>query len=366
MSFRQFRAIQGRIYHNSTLPHWISKTEGMKFAIPRLYMPGAHLTTDALVRLPLVATAHLTTSLRLRNGDQLRVFNNFGEWQCEIVDGAEKGQHRPRSQLIVRPIHQRRPHLGPRRFSIHLMFAPIRPSRMQGIIECATELGVNALWPVSTDRCQYVDRGTPNNASPPIAIARRRDLMPYTSTEKTILWAIDAAQQSERLDVPSFLPAMTLNEVIATWSKDFALQADLAPALLESCKATSHSVLNDAGATRLLLVCDELSSEARGGENLVTVRELLEDVLQRRPQIPHHLVLGIIVGPEGGWSDSERDYIQAAERKSVGSSCVIRRVGIGGWAGVLRTETACAAALVAAQEAYEAATRRKQSGAVST
>jgi 16S rRNA (uracil1498-N3)-methyltransferase len=76
-----------------------------------------------------------------------------------------------------------------------LLFAPIKRTRLDWLIEKATELGVSALLPVWTVRTQ----------------SERLNL------ERLRAHAVAAAEQSERLSVPDLRPPARLNNVLATW-----------------------------------------------------------------------------------------------------------------------------------------------------
>lgn len=87
-------------------------------------------------------TNYLATVLRLDAGAELLVFNGRdGEWLAEI---AEAGRRTCRLRAIKRV----RPQMdGP---DLHYLFAPLKRSRLDYMVQKATELGVARLQPVLT------------------------------------------------------------------------------------------------------------------------------------------------------------------------------------------------------------------------
>lgn len=388
----------------------------MAATLPRVCVGGARLGVGAApVPLPPATSAHLATVLRLRPGDTVRAFadaGDEGEWLCTLVGG---GGGRASSPLALRPVRQLRPPPPPPGVHLHLLYAPIRPARMQGLVERATELGASALWPLATERCQHVATAAPgvgegarragSRGGPmpsPVALptplaalnaARGHALVPSTPPDKAAAWAVDASEQSERLSVPALLPPLTLREALAGWSwgggghtwhapgadVETGAPAPLPSGLRDALGAVAGDVWGGgalggrAPPLRALLVCDEAGSHARegelsAGERLPTLREAVGRWAPAARAAAGaggeraSLALGLAVGPEGGWSDKERALLRAMARAQPTATngaaalpqLLVARVGIGSWAGVLRTETAAAAALVAAHEALEA------------
>ena len=76
-----------------------------------------------------------------------------------------------------------------------LVFAPIKRTRLDWLVEKATELGVSALLPVWTVRTQ-VER---------------------VNLERLRAHAIEAAEQSERVSVPEIRAPEPLDRLLASW-----------------------------------------------------------------------------------------------------------------------------------------------------
>lgn len=163
--------------------------------------------------------------------------------------------------------------------SIILLAALIKFDRFEWIIEKATELGVERILPVET--------------------ARSEKGLLAASTKRAGRWeriAKESSQQARRLRAPDILPAARLEAALAT------------PA--------GHRIILDEGAAPPLLRI--LPSEA---ERATTV--------------------ALIVGPEGGWTETERHEATAAgwQPASLGPY-------------ILRTETAVAAAIAIVASAW--------------
>jgi 16S rRNA (uracil1498-N3)-methyltransferase len=156
-----------------------------------------------------------------------------------------------------------------------LAFAPIKRARLDALVEKATELGVAALQPVWTARTQ-VER---------VNLERLRAI------------AIEAAEQSERLAVPIVHEPVTLSALLAQWPSQ-----------------------------RRLILCDE-SGRAPP----------IAEALRQQPSAPQDATL--MVGPEGGFTESELDALAKLP--------FVTPVGLG--PRVLRADTACLAALAVYQ-----------------
>ena len=200
------------------------------YTLPRLYLDAA---IEGEIDLPRDQAHYLGSVLRKRVGDRVRVFNaRDGEWAAEI--GA---QDRKSMRLLIRE-RLREPDSVP---DIRLLFAPIRKHRTATVLEKATELGVRTIQPVITARTQY----------------------PKLNIERAMAQIIDAAEQTERLDLPELLTPVALSECFSE--------------------------------QRTLLFADEAGDGA-------TALSVLDGT---------SLPVDILIGPEGGFTDEERDMIRA-------------------------------------------------------
>jgi 16S rRNA (uracil1498-N3)-methyltransferase len=228
-------------------------------------VPG-HLAPGIAVELDPAQTHRLRHVLRLRQGAVVSAFNEAaGEWLCEYREAA-------RGRSALNPVRQSR---APETAAdLWLLFAPIKRARVDWLIEKATELGAAELLPVRTSRTQ------PERLN----------------WERLRAIAIAAAEQSERLSVPTIREPAGLDRLLASWPAD-----------------------------RHLILCDETGG---GGP----IAEALQGF---RPGGS----AAVFVGPEGGFTDAELD--------ALGKLPIVTRVGLG--PRVLRAETAALAALSAFQ-----------------
>jgi 16S rRNA (uracil1498-N3)-methyltransferase len=152
----------------------------------RLYLDAA-LAAGGDVELDAAQVHRLRNVLRLGPGAAVAAFNaRAGEWRCEL---SELGRNRAR--LTVREqLRQPEQETGP-----WLLFAPIKRAPLDWMVEKATELGVEALLPVWTERTQSE----------------------RLNRERLQAEAIAAAEQCGRLSVPEIREPERLDRILAVW-----------------------------------------------------------------------------------------------------------------------------------------------------
>jgi len=221
--------------------------------------------------LPPEQGRYLTGVMRLGVGDEVSVFNGRdGEWTARVFEVGKKATRlellaRTRPQAVTPPLI--------------LAVALIKRARLETIVEKATELGVSAIQPVIT----------------------RRSNADHTNIDRLRLIAQEAAEQTERLDVPEVLPVVKLDR----WLSGGAFSGLVFPD-----EETTH----ETGTTTML---DGLKTAQPG-------------------DCP-----AILIGPEGGFDATERDVLR-------GRPDVIR-VNLG--PRILRADTAAISALTLYQAA---------------
>jgi 16S rRNA (uracil1498-N3)-methyltransferase len=154
-------------------------------------------------------------------------------------------------------------------------FAPLKIGRLDWMVERATEMGASAIQPIVTEYTQ----------------AR-------TKPDKMRAWTIEAAQQCEVLTLPSLLPEIGLSAVIRDWRTTQGL--------------------------RRLIFADE---SAPSSSPVDTIGWL------------EGLPTGVLIGPEGGFSDAERALLLAQD--------FVVPISLG--PRILRADTAAVAALTLVQ-----------------
>jgi 16S rRNA (uracil1498-N3)-methyltransferase len=156
------------------------------FSAQRLYVDADLAEGQAVTCTPAQAN-YLRNVLRLKAGDPVLVFNGRdGEWRAELAEAGRRA-----TVLTVRA--QARPQGdGP---DIDYLFAPLKRSRLDYMMEKATEMGVARLRPVLTRRTN----------------AERINL------ERIRAHTIEAAEQCGILRLPEVHAPEKLERAIARW-----------------------------------------------------------------------------------------------------------------------------------------------------
>ena len=211
----------------------------------------------------------LKNVLRVKINDQINIFNGIsGEWNATIISINKNNILLRVEDNIIKM---------KKSSDIWLIFAPIKQHRMSLAIQKATELGVSKIIPCITE---YTNIRTIN-------IKNLYDN------------AIEAAEQSERLDVPSIEKQIDLKLLLSEWPSG-----------------------------RKLIYCDE---KIKYGKSII------ETLLSFKE---YNYQWGVLIGPEGGFSDSEKELI--TQNKNV----VVVSLG----ERLLRSDTAITASLFCVQE----------------
>jgi len=202
---------------------------------PRLFVT-QDLIDQADIALERDQAHYIASVMRRSVGDVVRLFNGRdGEWLARIEVATRKGvilkcAERTRAQISVP--------------DSELLFAPVKKTRTNFIIEKATELGARTIRPVMTTR---------TNSE-------------RVRTDRLNLIAREAAEQTERLDLPQIGNVEKLGAVLSAWEN------------------------------RLLIFCDEAGDAT----------PILEAVQDRGPG-----PVSILIGPEGGFTSEERTQIRS-------------------------------------------------------
>ena len=240
---------------------------------PRLFV-SADLSAGQAVALDEEQSNYLLRVLRLEAGAEVRLFNGRdGEWDAALAAAGKKAE--------VTPVTCRRIQPPPASPALTLLFAPVKKDETDLIVEKATELGAVQVVPVLTQRTQ----------TRTVRLDRFRKI------------ALEAAEQTERLDLPEVADLTTL---------DAALDA--------------------LPAGTALIFCDEAGDDPAapwGGDagRAGPARRIFETLKDRDA--------AILIGPEGGFTTEERAYL----RGRAGTFAV----SLG--PRILRAETAAVAAM---------------------
>jgi len=299
-------------------------------SVPRVLVRAA-LTGVKGVQLSARQSHHLRVVLRRPPDSPVLVFNDVdGEWAGRLhMAGSTAARvqldHRVRNGLPPGPPWARGP---------LLVTAPLDSREAQRfLVEKAVELGVGGIVSLICERAQRnaPSSSSSSSSSPFLYEAGAQGLGAADSEHpfaRLQAWSIGAAEQCGRLDAPPILsPALTLAQLLVQWQER---RGSLPP----------H---------RLLLACDEgVRSE---GARLHTALAAWQGSPEGAPGVES--AVGILVGPEGGWSPAEAAALAAA---AAGRKLVLKRVSLG--PRVLRAETAALAALTEASLARDGVQRR--------
>ncbi len=198
----------------------------------RLHVPQP-LSSGAAIAPTLDQSRYLTQVMRLKLNDELLMFNGVdGEWRCSIVEILKKG-------VVLRADEQVRPQtFGP---DLELIVAVVKKARVETIVEKAAELGA---------------------ARVRLAITQRTNVE-HVRLDRLDAIAIEAAEQTGRLDVPTVADPEKLAAILDGWDSE-----------------------------RRLMFCDET-----GGAPVASAI--------REPGL-----WAILIGPEGGFSPEERERLR--------------------------------------------------------
>jgi 16S rRNA (uracil1498-N3)-methyltransferase len=134
------------------------------------------------------AQAHYLANVMRRSvGDTVLLFNGRdGEWQASITSFSRK-------RVAFEPLVQRRAQAAEP--DCWLVFALLKRTKTDLVVEKATELGVSRILPVVTARTQA----------------------DHVNLDRLRAIAIEAAEQCERLAVPEIMAPKTLADLLAGW-----------------------------------------------------------------------------------------------------------------------------------------------------
>ena len=200
----------------------------------RLHVPH-DLAAGAELELDEGQSRYLAAVMRQAVGDAVAVFNGRdGEWRTVV---AKVGKRSVRLTVEA----QTRPQAGGP--DLDLVIALVKRARLETIVEKAAELGARRVRPVITER---------TNAD-------------HTRVDRLQAIAVEAAEQTGRLDVPTVAEPVKLARMLTDWEQG-----------------------------RRLLFCDEAGDAPT----------VLDAAREAGPW-------AILIGPEGGFSPTEREVLRA-------------------------------------------------------
>ncbi|WP_404989693.1 16S rRNA (uracil(1498)-N(3))-methyltransferase [Brucella pseudogrignonensis] len=149
----------------------------------------ADLATGASVEAPTQAAHYLTHVMRLKEGDEVLVFNGQdGEWKARLRPEGKK-------RLFLEAIEQTRPQ--PEACDLIYCFAPLKQGRLDYMVQKAVEMGAGVLQPVVTQHTQ----------------------VPKLGTDRIKANAIEAAEQCGVLAIPECRDALRFDRFLEQWDQ---------------------------------------------------------------------------------------------------------------------------------------------------
>ena len=203
----------------------------------RLYFPGK-LSLEDPVKLENKQVHYLINVMRKKIDDSILVFNSInGEFLAKISEIYK-------NTIIIDIIKKIRDVKIEN--DIWLLFAPVKKSPTEYIVQKATELGVSKIIPVITER----------TITKNLNLKRMQDI------------AIESSEQCERITIPEVCAVKKLKDLIPNWDND-----------------------------RIIFFCDETI------RNNDVVKIDLQNLSTKS-------FGAILVGPEGGFSTNETNYLR--------------------------------------------------------
>ena len=201
----------------------------------RLFVPQP-LKAGARVAPTVDQSRYQIAVRRLSVGDEILVFNGQdGEWRCSLTEAGKRG-------CLLRCEEQTRPQdHAP---DLDLVVAMVKRGRVETIVEKAAELGARRVRLTQT----------------------RRTNVDFLKLGRLDAIAIEAAEQTGRLDVPVIDDPMKLDKILDGWDPE-----------------------------RRLIFCDEA-----GG-----ARTMIEALAGTAPPA------AVLIGPEGGFAPEERERLRS-------------------------------------------------------
>ena len=152
----------------------------------RLYIP-YELMLRKKIGLNTKQSHYLINVMRKKIHDTILVFNEVnGEFLAEIQSYNKKSK----SVEVIKKIRN-----AEEKTDVWILFAPVKKTPTEYIIQKATELGVSKILPVVTER----------TITKSLNLKRFQDI------------AIEASEQCERITIPEILPLQKLYDVIDDW-----------------------------------------------------------------------------------------------------------------------------------------------------
>ena len=162
------------------------------FTTQRLYVV-ADLSPNTMIEMDRAHANYLLNVLRMKDGDKVLLFNGRdGEWLCEV---SPKG----RKSCELHVLTQTRTQPAP--YTLHYIFALLKKSRLDYMVQKAVEMGAGVLQPVITTHTQYSK----------------------LNLERLNANVVEASEQCGILNIPKLKQPMKLDNLLESWDDNCPL-----------------------------------------------------------------------------------------------------------------------------------------------
>ncbi|MDZ5761505.1 16S rRNA (uracil(1498)-N(3))-methyltransferase [Lyticum sinuosum] len=270
---------------------------------------------------------HLINVLRLKNGDFISIFNQIdGEFYAEI-------KFKGRNEYIVEKIYQLEKSPDKKNNKAYLCFSLLKLSNNSLVIEKATELGIDGLFPIISDKC----------------------IVRTINIEKINRIAIGATEQSNRLTIPNIYDVQTIHQnldiLINNKNNNIYNNIKSENNILNN-NIKSENNIESCFNNKNTIIIFEIPSKIKLYQEInqkFLIKPLLEWIIEEsslknriKKIISNYFVY---IGPEGGWSDKDRQtFIDYALISNNLSDNKTEFIVITVSENIMRAETACIAA----------------------
>lgn len=262
--------------------------------IPRIFENQSPLILNQEITLDEYGAGHISRVLRLKEGDQIRLFDGQGhEFMATLTKVGKKVQ-----ALIGQSLENDRE--SP--LQIELLQVLSRGDRMDFTIQKAVELGISSIQPLTSERCG-------------VKLDVQRAQKKLDSYQKI---AIAACEQSGRSTVPPVKNLLSLEQILDSYSHK------ISPHFAQVLSSLDQQQIQDLENGALMCKPEQMVDQ----DNFINL------TLDPRAQInikdlPNTQKYRILIGPEGGFSAQE-----VAQTYKAGF------IGVTLGPRILRTETA--------------------------
>lgn len=231
----------------------------------------AHIYEDA---------SHIKKVLRMNIDDKILIFDGSGtEYTATLTEISDKCCT---AEILSSETSKQEPNI-----KVSIFQALPKSGKMEDIIQKSVELGVHSVIPVATDRCVTKLDGGKREA------------------EKIKRWnkvSVSAAKQCGRGILPQVCSPVSFKNAVSDMRENFDLAL--------------------------------MPYEMLGHNGVANIHDILSDFKKNYKNVKNNIKIAVLIGPEGGFSDSEAEYTKESN---------IFQIGLG--SRILRTETVSSAIL---------------------